>query len=114
MAVTKIKGPSDGAMFTGLQGTCGACSKCFPDESVEIQPAWQQEFEWSVKSRNLYRLLWNSLGKPILGAVGAALLAELAGLDETLSIFFVVSGFAAGFFCCYALPLSVLEEKRVS
>ena len=114
MAVTKIKGPPDGAIFTGLQGTCGACSKCFPDESVEIQPAWQQEFEWSVKSGNLYRLLWNSLGKPILGALGAALLAELAGLDETLSIVSVLFGFSAGFCCCYALPLSVLEGKRVS
>jgi len=114
MAVTKIKGPPYGAIFTGLQGTCGACSKCFPDESVEIQPAWQQEFEWSVKSGNLYRLLWNSLGKPILGALGAALLAELAGLDETLSIVSVLFGFSAGFCCCYALPLSVLEGKRVS
>ena len=113
MTAIRVKRSSDGAAVMARSRSCIACSNCRLSEGLLEQDLDLEEFEWSLAPSDHYRLMWNSLGKPMVGLIIAALLNDLYSLNDSASIAMVVIGLILGSLSCRALPETVLEEKRV-
>lgn len=73
-----------------------------------------EEIDFSILPRDQYRILWNSLGKPIGYLLVATLMADVFGLSEPESLVVAVTGFVFGYLNCVALPRTLLEKIGVS
>ena len=73
-----------------------------------------EEIDPLMLAQEHYRILWNSLGKPIGYLVVATLMADMFGLNEFESVVLALTGFAVGYRYCVALPKTLLEKIGVS
>ena len=89
--------------------SCGGCGK--RNFQVDL-PETVEEITLSITAYDCFLVFWNSLGKPIICLILAALMADVFGLTEPESLMAMVIGFLLGFLNCKSLPQKLLEESN--
>ena len=114
MSTIRLKrAPGDGAIVAHAK-ICVSCRACGGISTQFDSPRDVHEIDLFMPPGDQYRILWNSLGKPIGCLLFAVLLADVLGLSEPESVLAAVAGFVVGCFNCVALPETVLEKRSVS
>ncbi len=114
MSTIRLKrAPGDGAIVAHAK-TCVSCRACGGIATQFDSPRDVHEIDLFIPPGDQYRILWNSLGKPIGCLLFAASLADLVALSELESVLAALAGFVVGCFSCVVLPETVSEKRSVS
>lgn len=114
MTSIRIKRTSDHGEIAAPGDSCVSCSGCGQAALNISFPPGVDEIEFSMAVQDQSRLIWNSLGKPLLGLLLAVLFAGYFELSDSGTVVAAVSGFLLGFAACVILPASLMEKKSVT
>ena len=105
--------PDNGAIVNYVE-SCNSCSACWRRSSQVNFSGSIEKIDHSMLAQVRSRILWNSLGKPIVYLVVATLVADIFGLSDFESLVLALTGFVFGYRNCVAFPETLLEKTGVS
>jgi len=114
MTTIRLKRAPDSGEIVAPGDSCISCHGC-GQQAVQVAfPDDVDEVELSMSVPDQMRLLWNSLGKPIVCLLLAITLSGLLQFNEMATVVTAVLGFMLGYVGCVRLPADLLEKTSVS